>query len=78
MRRGPYAAITRKLGFHIRGKRKRLAFAACGCGIRYANDNDSIHTFTHAFALSFTERRRAKNTANQSKTQLSLLGMEQH
>ena len=27
-----------KLGFHIRGKRKRLAAAACGCGMRYAND----------------------------------------
>ena len=27
-----------KLGFHIRGKRKRLADAACGCGMRYAND----------------------------------------
>ena len=27
-----------KLGFHIRGKRKRLAAAASGCGMRYAND----------------------------------------
>ena len=27
-----------KLGFHIRGKRKRHAAAACGCGMRYAND----------------------------------------
>ena len=27
-----------KLGFHIRGKRKRLAAAVCGCGMRYAND----------------------------------------
>ena len=27
-----------KLGFHIRGKRKRLAAAACGYGMRYAND----------------------------------------
>ena len=27
-----------KLGFHIRGKRKRLAAAECGCGMRYAND----------------------------------------
>ena len=29
---------TLKLGFHIRGKRKRLAAAACGYGMRYAND----------------------------------------
>ena len=27
-----------KLGLHIRGKRKRHAAAACGCGMRYAND----------------------------------------
>ena len=27
-----------KLGFHIRGKRKRHAAAACRCGMRYAND----------------------------------------
>ena len=27
-----------KLGFHIRGKGKRLAAAACGYGMRYAND----------------------------------------
>ena len=27
-----------KLGFHIRGKRLRHAAAACGCGMRYAND----------------------------------------
>ena len=26
------------LGFHIRGKRKRIAAAACGYGMRYAND----------------------------------------
>ena len=32
----------------------------------------------HAFALSSTERRRAKNMANQSKTQLSLLVIKQH
>ena len=25
-----------KLGFHISGKRKRHAAAACGCGMRYA------------------------------------------
>ena len=31
-----YGAL--KLGFHIRGKRKRLAAAVCGCGMRYAND----------------------------------------
>ena len=35
-----------KLGFHIRGKRKRHAAAVCEW-------YDSIHTFTHAFALSF-------------------------
>ena len=34
-------------------------------------------TFTHAFALSFPERHRAKNMANQSKMQLSLLDLEQ-
>ena len=32
------SAVGVKLGFHIRGKRKRLAAAACGCGKRYAND----------------------------------------
>ena len=31
-------AHTVKLGFHLRGKRKRLAAAACGYGMRYAND----------------------------------------
>ena len=38
-----------------------------------------FHIFyvSHAFALSFPERRRAKNMANQSKMQLSLLDMEQ-
>ena len=39
--------------------------------------SDSIYTFTHTFALSFPERRRANNMANQSKMQLSLLDMEQ-
>ena len=34
--------------------------------------------FTHAFALSSPERRRAKNMANQSKMQLSLLDIGQH
>ena len=44
-----------KLGFNIRGKRTRLAAAACGCSMRYAvcEWSDSIHTFTHAFAPSF-------------------------
>ena len=36
------------------------------------------YTFTRAFALSFTERRRAKNMANQSNMQLSMLDIEQH
>ena len=44
--------------------------------MRYANDLiPCIHTFTHAFALSFHERRRARNMA---KMQLSLLDMEQY
>ena len=66
---------TLKLGFHLRGKRKRLAAAACGCGMRYANDLIP-YTFTHTFALSFPERRRAKKKDNQSKMQLCLLDME--
>ena len=41
-----------KLGFHIRGQRKRLADAACGYGMQYANDLIP-YTFTHAVALSF-------------------------
>ena len=50
----PLFAISLKLGFHIRGKRKRHAAAACGCGMRYANDViPYMYTFTHAFALSF-------------------------
>ena len=57
-----------KIGFHIRGKRKRLAAAECGMRMRYVvymwYANDLIpYTFTHAFALSFTERRRDKNMA---------------
>ena len=36
------------------------------------------YTFTHAFALSFNERIRVKNMANQSKMQLSLLDMEKY
>ena len=43
--------------------------------MRYAND---LNTFTHTFALSFPERRRAKKMDNQSKMQLYLLDMEQH
>ena len=45
--------------------------------MRYANDMIP-YTFTRAFALSFTERRRAKNMANQSNMQLSMLDIEQH
>ena len=48
----PHVTSRIKLGFHIRGKRKRLAVAACGCGMRYANDLIP-YTFTHAVALSF-------------------------
>ena len=57
----------------------RLAAAACGCGMRYANDLIPYigPTFTHTFALSFPERRRAKKMDNQSKMQLCLLDMEQ-
>ena len=43
--------------------------------MRYAND---LIPFTHTFALSFPERRRAKKMDNQSKMQLGLLDMEQH
>ena len=70
-------AFTRE-GFHIRGKRQ--AAAASRCGMRYANDliPYTVYTFIHAFALSFPERHPAKNMANQSKLQLSLLDMEQH
>ena len=60
-----------KLRFHIRGKRRQHADAVFDLF-------DSIYLFTHAFALSFPERRRVKNMANQSKMQLSLLDMEQH
>ena len=45
--------------------------------MRYANDLIP-YTFTHTFALSFPERRRAKKMDNQSKMQLCLLDMEQH
>ena len=44
-----------KLGFHIRGKRKRLAAAACGCGTRYANDlipYIRLHMRLHSLLLS--------------------------
>ncbi len=37
-----------------------------------------FHTFTHTFALSFPERRRAMKMDNQSKIQLCLMDMEQH
>ena len=40
--------------------------------------SDSIYTFTHTFALSFPERRRAKNMDNQSKMHLFLWDVEQH
>ena len=55
-----------KLGFHIRGKRKRLAAAARGCGMRYANDLIP-YTFTHAFALSFPERLQLKKHIKRRK-----------
>ena len=45
--------------------------------MRYANDLIP-YTFTHTFAFSFPERRRAKKMDNQSEMQLFLLDMEQH
>ena len=39
--------------------------------MRYANYLIPYYSFTHAFALSFAERRRVKNMANQSKMQLA-------
>ena len=67
-----------KLGFHIRGKRKRVATAACGCGMRYANDlipYIRLPMRLHSLLLNVVVSR---TWLISKKMQLSLLAMEQH